>query len=166
MKTTLRRSRSRSRPATTPKSTTARRTAPAKDPLDAESLRKIDAWWRAANYLSVGQIYLYDNPLLKEPLSPPDEKAPQLLEQWAARAKEIVHRRTADEVGGRPALTTAELRALQYLPTHLSLKEIGERLFITRNTVKTHTIAIYRKLDVTSRSEAVERGRELGLLDA
>ncbi len=34
----------------------------------AEELRKIHAYWRAANYLSVGQIYLYDNPLLKEPL--------------------------------------------------------------------------------------------------
>ena len=33
-----------------------------------EQLRKIDAYWRAANYLSVGQIYLYDNPLLREPL--------------------------------------------------------------------------------------------------
>ena len=33
-------------------------------------LQKIDAYWRAANYLSVGQIYLYDNPLLKRPLAP------------------------------------------------------------------------------------------------
>ena len=37
--------------------------------LSAEQLTGIDAWWRAANYLSVGQIYLYDNPLLREPLS-------------------------------------------------------------------------------------------------
>jgi len=36
--------------------------------LNTEQLRKIDAYWRAANYLSVGQIYLLDNPLLKEPL--------------------------------------------------------------------------------------------------
>ena len=36
--------------------------------LNPELLRKIDAYWRAANYLSVGQIYLYDNPLLKQPL--------------------------------------------------------------------------------------------------
>jgi len=36
--------------------------------LTAELLHKINAYWRAANYLSVGQIYLYDNPLLKEPL--------------------------------------------------------------------------------------------------
>ena len=38
------------------------------EPLSADKLRKIDAYWRAANYLSVGQIYLLDNPLLKEPL--------------------------------------------------------------------------------------------------
>jgi xylulose-5-phosphate/fructose-6-phosphate phosphoketolase len=37
-------------------------------PLSPESLRKINAYWRAANYLSVGQIYLCDNPLLREPL--------------------------------------------------------------------------------------------------
>src|SRR5579863_2862202 len=38
-------------------------------PLDSDELHKIDAYWRAANYLSVGQIYLYDNPLLREPLT-------------------------------------------------------------------------------------------------
>ena len=36
--------------------------------MDSEELRLIDAYWRAANYLSVGQIYLLDNPLLREPL--------------------------------------------------------------------------------------------------
>lgn len=50
-------------------------------PLDAEELRKIDAYWRAANYLSVGQIYLYDNPLLREPLRPEHIK-PRLLGHW------------------------------------------------------------------------------------
>src|ERR1035438_10599156 len=39
------------------------------NPLSPELLGKMDAYWRAANYLSVGQIYLYDNPLLKEPLT-------------------------------------------------------------------------------------------------
>ncbi len=37
--------------------------------LDADALRRINAYWRAANYLSVGQLYLYDNPLLREPLT-------------------------------------------------------------------------------------------------
>lgn len=38
-------------------------------PLTAEEARRMNAYWRAANYLSVGQIYLYDNPLLREPLT-------------------------------------------------------------------------------------------------
>ncbi len=49
--------------------------------LSSEELRLIDAYWRAANYLSVGQIYLYDNPLLKEPLSLKHIK-PRLLGHW------------------------------------------------------------------------------------
>ncbi len=51
------------------------------EPLSAEELRKIDAYWRAANYLSVGQIYLCDNPLLREPLRPEHIK-PRLLGHW------------------------------------------------------------------------------------
>ncbi len=50
-------------------------------PLSADMLRKINAWWRAANYLSVGQIYLIDNPLLKEPLRLEHVK-PRLLGHW------------------------------------------------------------------------------------
>ena len=51
------------------------------NPLDQDELRRIDAWWRAANYLSVGQIYLLDNPLLREPLEPAHVK-PRLLGHW------------------------------------------------------------------------------------
>ena len=50
-------------------------------PLGTEELKKIDAYWRAANYLSVGQIYLLDNPLLREPLLPHHIK-PRLLGHW------------------------------------------------------------------------------------
>ncbi|MEE8290554.1 MAG: phosphoketolase family protein [Candidatus Tectomicrobia bacterium] len=50
-------------------------------PLSAEELDAINAYWRAANYLSVGQIYLYDNPLLKEPLKLEHVK-PRLLGHW------------------------------------------------------------------------------------
>ena len=49
--------------------------------LDSEALSLINAYWRAANYLSVGQIYLYDNPLLKRPLAPSDIKR-TLLGHW------------------------------------------------------------------------------------
>ena len=50
-------------------------------PIGTEELKKLDAYWRAANYLSVGQIYLYDNPLLKEPLTKEHIK-PRLLGHW------------------------------------------------------------------------------------
>jgi xylulose-5-phosphate/fructose-6-phosphate phosphoketolase len=49
--------------------------------LPGEELELLDAWWRAANYLSVGQIYLLDNPLLREPLTLSHVK-PRLLGHW------------------------------------------------------------------------------------
>jgi LuxR family maltose regulon positive regulatory protein len=61
-------------------------------------------------------------------------------------------------------LTPAERRVLELLPTELSLREIAERLFVSRETVRTHTRDIYRKLEVHSRTEAVARAREVGLL--
>jgi LuxR family maltose regulon positive regulatory protein len=68
---------------------------------------------------------------------------------------------------GSPAmgLTSAELRILNLLPTHLSLREIAESVHLSRNTVKTQAIAVYRKLGVSARSPAVDRARDLGLLD-
>jgi xylulose-5-phosphate/fructose-6-phosphate phosphoketolase len=53
----------------------------APSPLSPDELRLLDTWWRAANYLTVGQIYLLDNPLLTEPLRPEDVK-PRLLGHW------------------------------------------------------------------------------------
>src|SRR5438093_1246804 len=57
------------------------KTSTASEPLSQEELRKINAYWRAANYLSVGQIYLYANPLLREPLKL-DHVKPRLLGHW------------------------------------------------------------------------------------
>jgi LuxR family transcriptional regulator, maltose regulon positive regulatory protein len=53
---------------------------------------------------------------------------------------------------------------LQFLPTHLSFREIADELFVSRNTVKTHVRALYRKLSVACRNDAVRRARETGLL--
>jgi LuxR family maltose regulon positive regulatory protein len=64
------------------------------------------------------------------------------------------------------SLTGAELRLLPFLATHLMFPEIASRLFISRNTVKTEAVSIYRKLGVSSRSSAIERAVEVGLLDA
>jgi LuxR family maltose regulon positive regulatory protein len=62
------------------------------------------------------------------------------------------------------ALTTAEIRLLSFLPTHLTFGQIAEELFVSVNTVKSQAKAVYRKLDVMSRGEAVDRATTLGLL--
>lgn len=61
-------------------------------------------------------------------------------------------------------LSDRELAVLRYLPSRLSNPEIATKLYVSVNTVKTHVKAVYRKLGVTSRSEAVERAEELGLV--
>jgi LuxR family maltose regulon positive regulatory protein len=68
--------------------------------------------------------------------------------------------------GARPgsALTAAELRLLPLLTTHLTFRQIAEHFYVSRNTVKTQAISVYRKLGVSSRTEAIERAVELGLL--
>ena len=71
----------------------------------------------------------------------------------------------SSSVPGASALTAAELRLLPLLSTHLSFAEIGAELFLSPNTAKTHAVSIYRKLGGTSRSQAVSRARELGLLE-
>jgi LuxR family maltose regulon positive regulatory protein len=65
--------------------------------------------------------------------------------------------------GGAP-LSPAELRLLPYLQTHLTIREIGDRLFVSRNTVSSEVASIYRKLGVSSRSAAVEQATMIGLL--
>jgi LuxR family maltose regulon positive regulatory protein len=71
----------------------------------------------------------------------------------------------AAAIPARASLTAAELRVLRFLPTHLSFREIAGRLYVSANTVKTQAHAVYGKLDASSRSQAVARAAELGLLD-
>jgi LuxR family maltose regulon positive regulatory protein len=66
---------------------------------------------------------------------------------------------------GTAGLTPAELRLLPFLSTHLSFREIGEKLYVSRNTIKTQAISVYRKLGVSSRSEAIVCAVQLGLVD-
>ncbi|MFW6091931.1 MAG: LuxR C-terminal-related transcriptional regulator [Actinomycetota bacterium] len=81
---------------------------------------------------------------------------------------EIKHRldTTAPAVVGNCALSAAELRLLPWLARYLSFPEIGERLHLSRHTVKTQAMSIYRKLHASSRSEAVRHAIETGLLEA
>jgi LuxR family maltose regulon positive regulatory protein len=86
-----------------------------------------------------------------------------------AEAEDIRMRITTtgeESSGWASTLTAAELRLLPLLTTHLSFREIAERLFVSRNTVKTQAISVYRKLDASSRSEAIDRAVALGLVDA
>ena len=66
---------------------------------------------------------------------------------------------------GVSTLTSAELRLLPYLSTHLTFPEVGDRLYVSRHTVKSQAISIYRKLGVSSRGEAVQQAAKLGLLE-
>jgi ATP/maltotriose-dependent transcriptional regulator MalT len=88
---------------------------------------------------------------------------------WTPSAELPALRRRADDdvalLTGVSSLTAAELRVLSLLTTYLSFQEIADRLVVSRNTVKTHVMAIYGKLEATSRSEAVERAVEVGLLE-
>lgn len=61
-------------------------------------------------------------------------------------------------------LTTAEWRVLPYLTTHLTFREIADGLYLSRHTVKTQALSVYHKLGATSRTEAVQRARHLGLI--
>jgi LuxR family transcriptional regulator, maltose regulon positive regulatory protein len=78
---------------------------------------------------------------------------------------ELAHARGSAALGAS-ALIATELRLLPSLATHLSVPEIAEEMFVSRNTVKSHTSSIYGKLGTSSRSQAVSRLRELGLLEA
>ena len=72
---------------------------------------------------------------------------------------------SAAVVVGATALTAAELRLLPYLSTYLSFREIGERVGVSANTIKSQTMSIYRKLDVSSRGDAIARAAAVGLTD-
>ena len=86
-----------------------------------------------------------------------------LPEQASTLQTEIDAMWAAGEHNGA-GLTRAELRLLPLLATHLSFREIGARLYVSRNTVKTQAISVYRKLGVSSRSDAIDHAVRLGLV--
>jgi LuxR family maltose regulon positive regulatory protein len=85
-----------------------------------------------------------------------------LVETTRALRAQAIHGAAQSTSG---VLTPAELRLLPYLATYLSFKEIAIRLGVSHNTVKTETMGLYAKLDVTTRADAVECAVELGLLE-
>lgn len=137
------------------------------------ALRSLTIWFNVLGRLALARacVLLDDAAQAVELLSEVDQKLADVGERLpiadhvdAVRAEvdaatEILADRTWK-------LTDAELRVMQYLPTNLSLADIAARLFVSRNTVKSHAAAIYRKLGTTSRGNAVDIARRAGLLDA
>ncbi len=83
----------------------------------------------------------------------------------AAALRAQLSRERGSSLPGASALTAAELRLLPLLSTHLSFPEIADEIFLSRHTIKSEAMSIYRKLGASSRSQAVARSRELGLLE-
>lgn len=84
---------------------------------------------------------------------------PDRLERLQRRPKD---RRQANSQG--ESLTAREETVLRFLGGTLSLREIGQALYVSQNTIKSHTRAIYQKLGVSNRHNAIKRSRELGIL--
>jgi LuxR family maltose regulon positive regulatory protein len=90
---------------------------------------------------------------------------PGILEDMLDRTERRLRQAPKRPLEGRPSeLTERELSILRLLPGELSQREIANSLYVSINTVKSHTKSIYRKLSVDSRDAAVSRGRELGIL--
>jgi LuxR family maltose regulon positive regulatory protein len=86
------------------------------------------------------------------------------LVDQVSEVRQTVGRNAQIGATGAAPLTGAELRLLPYLQTHLTIGEIGDRLFVSRNTVSSEVASIYRKLGVSSRRDAVEKATGVGLL--
>jgi LuxR family maltose regulon positive regulatory protein len=85
------------------------------------------------------------------------------LPEQASQLRSQLDRARGEVIGTAP-LTTAELRVLPLLATHLSFREMGQQLYVSPHTVKTQAMSIYRKLGASSRGQAVQRVQEIGLL--
>jgi LuxR family maltose regulon positive regulatory protein len=149
----------------------ARHDAAHADRLLADS--KDGVWWLLAQthvWLARAEIRLSDGPTGRMHLTYAARHAAQVkdapvLTQWIHDGWERADAFAGSVTGDGPTLTNAELRVLRMLPSHMTFREIGERLHVSTNTVKTQALSVYRKLDVSCRSEAVDRGRTAGVID-
>jgi len=86
---------------------------------------------------------------------------PGILEEWVSALERLPRKRSGQ---GNGELSERELAVLRALTGPLSERDIARELYLSRNTVHSHTQSIYRKLGVSSRAEAIRQARELGLL--
>jgi LuxR family maltose regulon positive regulatory protein len=130
--------------------------------------RLLQAWEAVPDPEGYARIFLDEGPpmvrLLQEAAGRGSDHARRLLRLHQARTRE------GEQVGPRPtgptaeALSQRELQVLRLLESQLSGPEIAQELFVSHNTVRTHTKHIFSKLAVTNRRAAVVRAREIGLL--
>jgi LuxR family maltose regulon positive regulatory protein len=131
-------------------------------------------WLTAQVAIVLGRIFLEleDVPAARVQVSEARGHLAGLASQGALRdqlerlARDVARRGGPADGVSVMTLTQAELRVLHLLPTHLTLAEIGRELDVSRSTVKTHVAAVYRKLHTRTRTDAVRRGRQLGLLSS
>jgi LuxR family transcriptional regulator, maltose regulon positive regulatory protein len=128
-------------------------------------------WYEAETRIVLARaaLQLHDVASARDLLAEADDRlrdAPDAttLRVWLEETRTRLEAATLS-AGENCALTNAELRVLQLLPTHLSVPAIAARLYVSPNTVKTHVRAVYRKLHASSRAEAVARASAAGLLD-
>jgi LuxR family maltose regulon positive regulatory protein len=133
-----------------------------------ETFRDLAAWYEAEARITLARalLQLDDATHARAHLTDADvymsrvEDAP-VLTRWLEDTLELTDQVAASALW---PLTAAELRILHLLPTHLSFREIADRLSVSTSTAKSHARAIYRKLDVASRAEAVETAQAAGLI--
>ena len=119
---------------------------------------------RALDLAEADQVLL---PLLASPASGRPERQDGYPAAPAASISQVIDLLAQASGPAAPpgeALTRSEARVLRYLPTNLSTREIAGELYLSMNTVKTHQRHLYQKLGASSRTEAVEQARALGLL--
>jgi LuxR family transcriptional regulator, maltose regulon positive regulatory protein len=134
-----------------------------------ETLSDLSPWYEAESRVALGRALalLDDIPGARAQLADAGRFTAQVpdapvLADWSRLAWREADPATAVE---RWPLTPAELRLLHFMPTHLSFREIAEQLVVSANTVKTQAQAIYRKLGVSSRAEAVACAEAAGLIE-
>ena len=93
------------------------------------------------------------------------DRAEQARDPRALFERTQIARVRGPGVPGASALTASELRLLPMLSTHLTTAEIAAELFLSRHTIKSRMKSIYRKLNASTRREAVAQARDLGLLE-
>jgi LuxR family transcriptional regulator, maltose regulon positive regulatory protein len=89
---------------------------------------------------------------------------PGMLPTLLERTEQALSTAPRRRIMAATPLTERELAVLRLLPTQLSTREIGRQLYVSVNTVRSHVQAVYRKLEVATRTEAIARSRQLGLL--